>query len=133
MGEERVKLAKSNEEVQNFMKRVLRDLRALQKMLDEEWFETGITRIGAEQELCLIDQNAKPMTKAMEVMEALGEGNYTTELALFNLEINLEPLEFTGSCLYDMEQNLQNEVAYVREKVAELGGDILLTGNYSHC
>ena len=128
MGEERVKLAKSNEEVQNFMKRVLRDLRALQKMLDEEWFETGITRIGAEQELCLIDQNAKPMTKAMEVMEALGDGNYTTELALFNLEINLEPLEFTGNCLSVMEQNLQNEVEYVREKVAELGGDILLTG-----
>ncbi len=128
MGEERVTLAKTKEEVQNFMKHVLKDLRALEKMLEEDWFETDTIRIGAEQELCLIDRNAKPMTKAMEAMEALGEGNYTTELARFNLEVNLDPLEFTGNCLSEMENNLQREVEYVRKTVQKLGGDILLTG-----
>lgn len=128
MGEERVTLARTKEEVQNFMKHVLRDLRALERMLEEDWFETDIIRIGAEQELCLIDRNAKPMTKAMEAMEALGEGNYTTELAKFNLEVNLDPIEFTGNCLSEMENNLQREVEYVRNTVQQLGGDILLTG-----
>lgn len=128
MGEERVKLADSDEQVQKFMKQVLRDLRALQKMLDEEWFEVDTIRIGAEQELCLIDHNGKAYNVAMQAMDALGEGNYTTELAQFNLEINLEPLEFTGNCLSQMENNLQNEVEYVRKTINELGGDILLTG-----
>lgn len=128
MGDERVKIAKSNEEVQRFMKYVLKDARALEKMLENEWFETDVIRIGAEQELCLIDDHGKAMPKAMEVMDALGEGNYTTEIAKFNIEINLEPLEFTGNCLSQMEANLQREVEYVRKKVQGLGGDVLLTG-----
>lgn len=128
MGEERVKLAKSNEDVQKFMKNVLKDARALEKMLEDDWFETDVIRIGAEQELCLIDEHGKAMPNAMEVMDALGDGNYTTEIAKFNIEINLDPLEFKDNCLSQMEENLQNEVAYVREKVQELGGDILLTG-----
>ncbi|HBZ37462.1 MAG TPA: CBS domain-containing protein [Balneola sp.] len=128
MGEERVKLAKSNEDVQRFMKNVLKDARALEKMLEDDWFETDVIRIGAEQELCLIDEHGKAMPNAMEVMDALGDGNYTTEIAKFNIEINLDPLEFKDNCLSQMEENLQNEVAYVREKVQELGGDILLTG-----
>lgn len=128
MGEERVKLAKSNEEVQKFMKYVLRDARALEKMLEDDWFETDVIRIGAEQELCLIDEHSKAMPNAMEVMDVLGEGNYTTELAKFNLEINLDPLEFKDNCLSQMESNLQSEVEFVRKKVQGLGGDILLTG-----
>ncbi|HBX67321.1 MAG TPA: CBS domain-containing protein, partial [Balneolaceae bacterium] len=87
MGEERVKLADNNEEVQSFMKHVLRDLRALQKMLDEDWIETDTLRIGAEQELCMVDPHGKVFPKSLEVLEALGEGNYTTEFARFNLEI----------------------------------------------
>ena len=129
MGEQKVKLAETNEQVQAFMKNVMKDMRALQKMLDEDWFEKDITRIGAEQEICLIDHNAKPMFKAMEVLESLGEGNFTTEFAKFNLEINLNPpLEFTGSSLSIMEHNLQKEVSYLRHIVQEHKGDILLSG-----
>jgi len=128
MGEERVKLADTNEQIQSFMKHVLQDLRALQKMLDEDWFETDILRIGAEQELCMVDPHGKVFPRSMEVLEALGEGNFTTEFARFNLEINMDPLEFKGDCLSQMENNMHKEVEHVRETVRELGGDILLTG-----
>lgn len=128
MGEERVKLADDNEQVQNFMKHVFRDMRALKTMLDEDWFETDPMRIGAEQELCMVDPHGKVFPRSMGVLEALGEGNYTTEFARFNLEINMEPLEFTGNCLSQMEHNLHDEVENVRKTVREMGGDILLTG-----
>lgn len=128
MGEERVKLADTNEQIQSFMKHVLQDLRALQKMLDEDWFETDILRIGAEQELCMVDPHGKVFPRSMEVLEALGEGNFTTEFARFNLEINMDPLEFKGDCLSQMENNMHKQVEHVRETVRELGGDILLTG-----
>lgn len=128
MGEERVRIADSAEQMQSFMKYVLKDLRALKRMLDEEWFETDPVRIGAEQELCLIDKNGKALNVAMQAMEKLNNADFTTELAQFNLEINLEPLEFRGSCLSDMENNLQNKVELVRNAVRELDGDILLTG-----
>ncbi|MEX0723318.1 MAG: glutamate-cysteine ligase family protein [Gracilimonas sp.] len=128
MGEERVRLADDNEKVQTFMKHVLRDMRALKTMLDEDWFETDILRIGAEQELCMVDAHGKVFPRSMEVLEALGEGNYTTEFARFNLEVNMDPLEFTGNSLSQMEHNLHNEVEKVRKTVREMGGDILLTG-----
>ncbi|MEQ8524967.1 CBS domain-containing protein [Gracilimonas sp.] len=128
MGEERVKLADDNEQVQNFMKHVFRDLRALKTMLEDDWFETDTIRIGAEQELCMVDPHGKVFPRSMEVLEALGEGNYTTEFARFNLEINMEPLEFTGNSLSQMEHNLHKDVEHVRETVREMGGDILLTG-----
>mgnify|MGYP003639109888 CR=1 FL=1 len=131
MGEQRVKLAKTNKQVQDFMKNVLKDLRALKKMLDEEWFETDTIRIGAEQELCLIDQNAKPFFDAGGVLEKLGgeSENFTTEFAKFNLEINVNPpLEFKGNALSQMEQNLQRNVERVRSAATELGAEVLLTG-----
>ena len=131
MGDQRVKLAKTNEQVQNFMKNVLKDLRVLKKMLDEEWFETDIIRIGAEQELCLIDRNAKPFFRASDVLEKLGgdSEHFTTEFAKFNLEVNINPpLEFKDDCLSQMEMNLQKRVEQVRKAAAEFGAEVLLTG-----
>jgi CBS domain-containing protein len=40
----------------------------------------------------------------------------------------MEPLEFTGNSLSQMEHNLHTEVERVRKTVREMGGDILLTG-----
>ncbi len=129
MGEERVKLADSQEEVQRFMKSVLKDIRAMNKMLNEDnWFETEPIRIGAEQELCLVDRHTKAYPRSMEVLDKLDDKNFTTEFAKFNLEINLDPLEFKGDCLSRMENQLQQKVDKVRKVVEEMGGDILLTG-----
>ncbi|MAO65534.1 MAG: CBS domain-containing protein [Balneola sp.] len=128
MGEERVKLADDNEQVQRFMKQVFRDMRALKTMLEDDWFETDIMRIGAEQELCMVDPHGKAFPRSMEVLEKLGDGNYTTEFARFNLEINMDPLEFSGDALSHLEHNLHSEMQHVRNTVRDLGGDILLTG-----
>ena len=128
MGEERVKLADDNEQLQTFMKHVLRDLRALKKMLEDDWFETDTMRIGAEQELCLVDPNVKAFPKSLEVLDKLDGENYTTEFAKFNLEINMDPLTFGGNCLSEMEHNLHKDVERVRKAARDLGGDILLTG-----
>ena len=129
MGDTRVKLAQSNEEIQNFMKNVLKDMRALERMLEEEWFETNPIRIGAEQELCLIDRNAKPFLGANDILNKMDDPNFTHEFAKFNMEINLNPpLEFKGDCLSQMEHNLQRDVALVREVAQEFGAEVLLTG-----
>lgn len=129
MGEERVKLADSQEEVQRFMKYVLKDLRALKKMLKEgDWFEEDPIRIGAEQELCLVDRHSKAAPISMEVLDKLNDEHFTTEFAKFNLEINLDPLEFKDDCLTLMEDQIQSKVDKVRDVVEKMGGDILLTG-----
>lgn len=129
MGEAKVKLADSSAEVQQFMKYVLKDLRALDKMLKEDWFETDPIRIGAEQELCLVDRHAKAWPKAMDILDELDdEKAFTTEFAKFNLEINLEPLQFNGDCLSKMENDLLENVEKVRSEAEKKGGSTILTG-----
>lgn len=128
MGEERVKVPESKEQSQKFLKYLLRDVRAMSKMLDEGWFEIDNIRIGAEQEVCLIDHNLKPAPIAMELLEALDDKSFTTELAKFNLETNLDPLLFQGKCLSQMEVNIQKKLDFAREKIKELDGDIALAG-----
>jgi CBS domain-containing protein/gamma-glutamylcysteine synthetase len=128
MGDERVQLPDSKEQSQQFLKYLLRDVRAMGKMLDEGWFEIDNIRIGAEQELCLIDSHAKPLPIVMELMEALPDENFTTELARFNLEANLDPLTFSGKCLSELENQIVHKLEVVRRTIREMKGDITLAG-----
>lgn len=128
MGDERVKLPENKEQSQKFLKYLLRDVRAMGKMLDEGWFEIDNIRIGAEQELCLIDKNAKPAPIAIELLEAIGNDSFTTELAKFNLEANLKPLLFKDKCLSEMEANIQDLLDVIREGIKKFDGDIVLSG-----
>ena len=128
MGIETVRLAESKEQVQETLTHLLKDIRALERMLSDDLFETDIVRIGAEQELCLVDKFAKPAPIAMELLERLDRNSVTTELAKFNLEVNLKPLEFTGNCLSQMESNILDELDLIREEIKAFEGDIVLTG-----
>lgn len=128
MGVETVKLAENSEQTQEFIKHLLKDIRAMERMLDSGLFERDTVRIGAEQELCLVDRYAKPAPISMELLEALDDENFTTELARYNLETNLEPLKFEGKCLSKMEENILRQLDKVRNTIREFDGDIVLTG-----
>jgi hypothetical protein len=70
MGSERVFLPKTEKEIQNIVAHLLRDVKALEKMLKTPgMFENSPIRIGAEQELCLIGKNWKPSMTNMAVLE----------------------------------------------------------------
>src|SRR5690625_4169725 len=128
MGIETVRLAETREQVQETLKHLLKDIRALERMLSEDLFETDIVRIWADQELCLVDKYAKTLPIAMELRGKMDRENVTTELAKFNLEVNLDPLEFTGDCLSRLEDNILIELDLIRESIREFEGDIVLTG-----
>ena len=117
------------EELRRFMKLLLRDVRALEKMLDEGTMETGVRRIGAEQEVFLVDAAFQAAPLAMEVLDRLkGDEHFTTELGLFNIECNLDPHTFGGRCLSDLEKQLNFLVNKARGAAQEVGAQIVLTG-----
>ncbi len=129
MGEQKVSLLQGGKEMQNFIRHLLDDVQALEYMLDHDWFETGVTRIGAEQEMCLVNKHWKPSTNAMDILKKLKRYEWVeTELARFNLEITLTPREFKGKCLSKMEDEIQKRLNIIRKKAAELDTEILLTG-----
>jgi len=77
MGEQRVSLVKDQRQMQKFVKSLLDDVRSFEHMLDNNWFENDIARIGAEQEMVMVNlSNYKPATVAIEALEKLKAGHY---------------------------------------------------------
>jgi CBS domain-containing protein len=113
---------------QAFMKALLEDLRALAFMLEEGRVESGVRRIGAEQEMFLIDNDMRPAPRSMEVLAKADEPRLTTEIARFNLEANLTPRLLTGSCFRQMEAELRDLIARSRAAAKNFDADILLSG-----
>ncbi len=107
---------------------MLRDVHALQHLLDSGAFETGNPRIGAEQEFFLVDRAWQPSAIALELLEVIDEPHFTTEIGAFNLEVNLDPQPFGGLCLSDMHRQLDELLALARRAARQLENDIVLTG-----
>jgi CBS domain-containing protein len=128
MGEHKVEQHVDEKKSLAFMKALLEDLRALAFMLEEGRVESGVTRIGAEQEMFLIDRYLRPAPVSLEVLQHTNEPRLTTEIARFNLEANLTPLELTGNCFSRMEQELTGLIDLARNAAATQNADILLAG-----
>ncbi len=107
---------------------VLTDLRALEYMLDNGMFETGITRIGAEQELAFVDEAMRPAALGPEVLDILHEDRATTEIGRFNMEFNCNPKVFTGSVLADLHQELDELMTMAQDASTKLGAIPILIG-----
>ena len=128
MGELNVRLATDKRDTQQFVQNLLRDMKALERMVAEDWFEHGVVRIGAEQELCLVNRHGKPAPINLELLERANHPLLTSEVARFNLEFNLDPLVFQGDCLSRLEAQIRELYAVVREHAAALGAEPVMAG-----
>jgi hypothetical protein len=93
------------------MRALLNEVRVLEHMLATSKIESGIRRIGAEQEMFIVDRAFGPACKASEILLAIDDPRFTHELGLFNLEANLSPRELKGDCLRRMERNWRSVAA----------------------
>ena len=128
MGEHNVEQQVDEKKAQAFMKALLEDLRALAFMLEEGRVESGVKRIGAEQEMFLVDRDLRPASISTEVLEKANDPRLTTEIARFNLEANLTPLDLTKNCFSRMEVELQEILEVVSNSGESLGAKVLLAG-----
>ncbi|NIL99404.1 MAG: CBS domain-containing protein [Acidobacteria bacterium] len=111
-----------------FTRELLRDLQALERMVAEDQIESDVCRIGAEQELFIVDRNWMPAPLSSELLEELDDSHFTTELARYNLEVNLDPLVLSEDCLTDLETQLRNSIAKAEAAARNHGGSIVLAG-----
>jgi CBS domain-containing protein/gamma-glutamyl:cysteine ligase YbdK (ATP-grasp superfamily) len=128
MGEHNVEQQVDETKAHAFMKALLEDLRALAFMLQDGRVESGVTRIGAEQEMFLIDRYLRPAPVSLEVLKQANDSRLTTEIARFNLEANLTPLELNDNCFTRLEDELSEVIALARESAATQNADVLLSG-----
>jgi CBS domain-containing protein len=112
----------------DFTRALLRDVRALERILDEGLVETGVRRVGAEQELILVDRTRRVAPIGPEVLADLDDERFSTELARFNLEINLPPFRAGPGLLATMEEELATLVARAQAAASARGADVVMTG-----
>jgi CBS domain-containing protein/gamma-glutamyl:cysteine ligase YbdK (ATP-grasp superfamily) len=128
MGDKKVTSEYDEAQMRSFTLGVLNDLQALERMLDAGMFEEDARRIGAEQEMFLVDSAMRPSPIAVEVIDEARDGRLTTEIGLFNLEANLTPREFAGDCLEQMESELNEVIDVVRGAASKFDSGVVLAG-----
>ena len=128
MGLQKTETEFGGERRREFMRSMLRDLKAFEHMLSAGMIEEGVTRIGAEQEMFLIDQTGHPVPAALIALEAAKSTHFTTELGLFQLELNLDPLTLGGQCFRRMEAQLAERLTHLGQALAPHGVGFVLTG-----
>jgi len=128
MGEQNIAENSDESSRQDFMKALLEEVRALEAMLDKGMVESGVSRIGAEQEMFLINNAHQPAPTALEVLSKVNDERFTHELGLFNLEANLSVQEFKSDCLSRMEAEAQEVYAKARNAAHQCNSEIALVG-----
>lgn len=128
MGDKNVSTKTSDKQFRAFTKAVLNDLHALEKMLAGEYFEENVRRIGAEQEMFIVDSSMNAAPLAIEIIEKAKDERLTTELGLFNLEANTAPLDFTKDCLSKMEGELNEVINLVKKTARKFEAGVVLAG-----
>ncbi|HHB77851.1 MAG TPA: CBS domain-containing protein [Saprospiraceae bacterium] len=130
MGEQRVFGLNDPQKRRAFSKRLLDDMRAMEYMLENDWFETDTMRIGAEQEMVLVDKETfRPALIAEKVLKDMAAYKWMgSELAKFNLETNLTPRVFAGSCFSEMEAENLEQQRITNHILDAYGATTVLTG-----
>jgi CBS domain-containing protein len=107
---------------------LLADIDALELILSRGLIERGVCRIGAEQEMFLVDGTMRPASIAMPMLAALSDARFTTELARFNLEANLPPVVWGPAALRGVEHTLRSLVRKADRIARRQRARVLLTG-----
>jgi CBS domain-containing protein/gamma-glutamyl:cysteine ligase YbdK (ATP-grasp superfamily) len=128
LGKPRIQTDLDGAQLRLFTKSLLKDVAALEALLKTDLVERGIRKIGAEQELFLVDHAWRAAPVVTDVLEHLDRSHFTTELGRFNLECNLEPLVFGGDCLRRLEHQLDELLAQARRAANAVGAEIVMVG-----
>ena len=121
-------LENSLNQSEKFTRQLLTDMQALNKMLESGMIESGVKRIGAEQELYIIDDTWRPSPSVYELLQDLDDPRFTVEIAKFNIEINLDPIVFGGNCLSVFEEDINRMISRLRKAAADKGLKIIMVG-----
>lgn len=129
MGSLSVKEISGLEEQQECLFHLLQDLEVLESMIEREELEKGKVRIGAEQEMCITDERFHPTKNSLQILKEIDQKQFTTELALFNMELNLNPIEIKTNCFSILTEQLNQNLAIAYQAAEKVQNNkIILTG-----
>ncbi len=118
----------SREDRRRYRDKVRRSLDAFAQMLREFRFETDRPKAGLEIELNLVDDRGEPAMKNAEVLAAIAQPDWATELGQFNLEINVMPEPLEGDGAVRLEKAVRDRLNHAEERARTVGGHLVMVG-----
>jgi hypothetical protein len=91
----------------HFQQRLRQCLVALGRLLERPGFGVGPPSLGAELELFLVDDDARPLPLNQAVCAAAGDARVNLELDRFNLELNATPTPLAGHPFTELRRELR--------------------------
>jgi gamma-glutamyl:cysteine ligase YbdK (ATP-grasp superfamily) len=118
----------SGEDRRNYREKVRRSLDVFAWMLREQMFEDNPSQVGQEIELNLVDSAGAPSMRNADVLDALADPAWGTEVGQFNLEINVPPRRLTGDALADLEAVIRADLNAGDAKARTIGTRLVMIG-----
>ena len=128
MGEEVDHQSFTREHRTRYRQKVRACLDVLERMLVESRFDADDPATGLEIELNLVDDAGDPALCNVEVLEALGDPDFQTELGKFNLEINVPPERLADRGLQAFEQGVRNSLNAAEAVSTTVGAHLVMIG-----
>lgn len=115
-------------EFEAFQRKLEVDLAALGSLLDRPGFGEGAATIGAEVELNLMDDRARPAPVNHRLLQRLPDPRLSLEINRYNVEVNARPLPLVGASLAALETELRDALTKVRGAARDLGARVVPIG-----
>src|SRR3954447_5021943 len=108
--------------------KVRRCLDVFARMLRESYFDIEDPMTGMEIEFNLVDDEGHPSLKSAEALEAIANPSFQTELAQFNLEINVRPRRLGARGVSGFEDDLRSSLNHAEAKSNEVRAHMVMIG-----
>ncbi|MEW1646214.1 MULTISPECIES: glutamate-cysteine ligase family protein [unclassified Streptomyces] len=113
---------------QRYRAKLRRCLTGLERLLVEKRFDRPRNLMGLEIELNLVGSDGMPRMLNGEVLERIASRDFQTELAMFNLEVNIAPHRLDGRVFDRLAEEIRTSLAYAHRKAGEVDAGILMIG-----
>ncbi|MGV9231344.1 glutamate-cysteine ligase family protein [Streptomyces nigra] len=128
MGRDVPALVFTREDRRRYREKMHTCLDVLAQMLRESTFESERPRVGLEIELNLVDDDGLPAMRNTEVLQAIADPAWDSELGRFNLEINIPPRELTTGGPGAWEQAIRDALNHAEDRASAVGAHLIMIG-----
>ncbi|MFJ9743192.1 glutamate-cysteine ligase family protein [Streptomyces sp. NPDC101166] len=113
---------------QRYRDKLRQCLTGLERLLAQQRFDRPKNLMGLEIELNLAGADGLPKMLNGEVLERIASRDFQTELAMFNLEVNIAPHRLGGRVFDRLAEELRTSLAYAHRKAGEVDAGIVMIG-----
>ena len=128
MGRDIKAITITGEDRRTYRAKLARSLDVFARMLKERLFETDPALVGQEIELNLVDDQGASSMHNADVLAAIADPTWATEVGQFNLEINVPPRELAGDSIAAWRTRSGAASTPAMRRPASIGSRLVMIG-----